>query len=248
MPQPDPLQQLIGVVDRVRSNTSRVMIGDSAPVVTVRPLLASLFSNFDELTASLSGLVGKVALVLTDPRWAPAEAARQARELVDGARGDLDVNLQAMRAAADTAIARLVPLGVPARPEPIDAVQVAELTRREGQYRMLLDGLQITELLPRLVRLLREAVAAGDAVAVWHLAGTDWAELYLESRGTPERSAQWCQQAADLLIPALGQDGRIARQLLDVFEGQYGLRAVLQVAETYVHHRLDDIARTVPSR
>lgn len=245
MAEKDPIDQVWSVLEQVRRRVEPILAGDSAAARAVRADITTVLFAGDQARLELGDVAGKVATAASDPRYAVAEQRRQANQIIADYRASIDGLLVEMETAAANAIAALTPMTVPPRPTP-DAVQVAELARRENELRMVLDSLPVADVVPRLGRYLADAVARGDALEVWHLAGSGWATSYLESRGNDLGIHVWQTKAAELAMPALGDEPRIAREILGVLEGQYGLRAATLAARTAVNMRFDEASRMVP--
>lgn len=73
--------------------------------------------------------------------------------------------------------------GVPSRPQPADAAQEAALTNLRADLRMLLDPASEADLPNRFRDAYADALAAGDELRAWFLAGSQWPADYLTSRG-----------------------------------------------------------------
>ena len=243
MAEPDPIDVLLGVVDRVHRNLSTVYDDTSAPAQFARPLVSDFFAAADAFRAELADVAGRVAIVATDPRWAPAERDRQVSEIITTARATIDGHLASMTSLAEEISVGLRRLATPARPEPVDALQYAELGARENRMRLVLDSLPVDAVRARLEEYLREAVLAGDQLGVWHLVASGWPDAVLEARGVLDR-ATWPQRAAEIAEPALGADARRAAVLLAAVNAQYGLQNAVFAARQAVRLRFDDLARS----
>lgn len=262
MGETNPLATLVGVVDRVRESTTKAM-GDASYSVlhpdiagksTASPAALSIvatlndfYANFDQMIATLTKVAGAVQVTMTNPALVPAQRDKDAASLVTVARTSAQHNLTQMTADADKIVRTLTPMAMPPRP-PMDATQIAELARRESSIRMLLDSVGTNDLIARLERMLRDAVTAGDTLAVWHLTASGWAELYLESRGLAAWITQWAVSSSEIAAGLLGADAKAARQLLVAVDGSdYNLRTALQAAEFWLRMAFDRLT-LVPSR
>ncbi len=259
MAETSQLTTLTEVVAKVKASTDKALDGarysvlhpdiavqyGSAPARAIVGPLDDFYGQFDEMRSTLADVAGKVRTTLTDPALVPAQREKDAAALVAAARTSAQANLAAMKVDADRIVNTLRPLAMPPRPTP-DAVQVAELTRREQQLRMVLDSLATDDVIARLEQLLREAVAHHDDLAVWHLTSSGWPALYLESRGLRSWVGQWDQASSSIAAGVLGEDAAAARQLLDAVDNaDYNLATALLAADHFVRFAFDGLTLVV---
>ena len=246
MAEADPLNTMLEVIDRVHRGLATVYDDTSAPARFARPLIQQFFTEADAFRAELADVAGRAAIVATDPRWAETERRRQLDEIITASRATVDQHLAAMSDLARQITEGLAGASTPRRPEPVDALQYAEIGARESRMRLVLDSLPADDVIDRLEQYLREAVLAGDQLGVWHLTSSGWADAVLEARGVAQRVV-WSQRAAEIAEPALGPDALFAARLLAAVNAQYGLQAAIVAGRHAVRIRLDDVRRGVRS-
>jgi len=254
MAETSQIATLADVVAKVKASTDKALAsarysllnpaassqGSAAARAIVAPL-DDFYNQFDQMRSTLADVAGKVRITLTDPAFVPAQREKDAAALVAAARASAQANLAAMKVDAERIVNMLRPVALPSRPT-ADAVQVAELSRRESQLRMVLDSLASDEVIARLEQLLRDAVAHHDDLAVWHLTSSGWPALYLESRGLRPWVALWDQSSSSIAAGVLGDDAAVARQLLDAVDNaDYNLATALLAADHFVRFAFDGL-------
>lgn len=155
--------------------------------------------------------------------------SRRAAAAADGARS-IDAIAAAMRSAVDNAATSLDRLARVQRPTPVDPVQVALVAERRAGWKMALDATPSNDIVNRMLALLAEN--ANDPLALWAIAGDDWGDLYVESRGlTP---ALWRARVNQAVATFLPVDSARAVELLErVVRHRYGLNAVVIAAHSW---------------
>jgi len=235
------LDALGKVIDEIRETISTAISSRSKAALAIAPLVNELFDSYDELRKTLAALSGQVQIILTDSGRVPAQRSRDAAAVVATSRASANSNLGVMRSAAEKIVKILVPMAMPPRPV-MDAGRVAERSRLEIEWRMVLDAVPVDELFSRLERLLRDAVVAGDELAVWGLSSSGWVGLYLETRGVKLRVGQWNERSSELAAGVLGDDARAARELLETVDNaRYNLATAVQYAEHFVRYGFDAV-------
>lgn len=86
-------------------------------------------------------------------------------------------------AILDNTAADLQRAGVPLRPQPADAAQEAALTNLRADLLMVLAAVEPDALANRLRDVYADAVASGDELRAWFIAGSSWPSDYMASRG-----------------------------------------------------------------
>ena len=244
MANPNYLDTLVGVVDKVREQTDKAIGSKSAPAVAITPSLLEFFAAFDQMRDALSYVAGKASVALTAFGRAPAQAQRDAAAVVATGRTSALGDLARMRVASANIVRILTELAMPKRPA-MDSTQVAELSRFEGSVRMVLDSLETGDVIARFDRFLSDAVVHGDQLKVWQLTSSGWSGLYLETRGLSDWIPGWNERASEIAGGVLGQDAKLARELLEAMENsQYNLLAAIQAAEFWIRQAFNAISTT----
>lgn len=242
----DPLGRVAAVVEeaRVRMYEASTNVLASPAGLALREAVWQVFTAWDGILDEVGKLPGAVATLTADPRFTPAARRAEVAKVVGEAQAACRALLDTMRTQADAVDRKLVALGVPARPTPVDATQEAHLAALKSDLRMVLDRLpDATSVVNRLVRALGDAIAAGDDLAVWLLAGSGWPALYLERFGEPGPFVASLEaETAELLDRTGSGDVAVARELLGVLRGQRGLLAAVQGAEVWLSITLSDLA------
>jgi hypothetical protein len=266
MREPHPHEPVLGLINR----TFGTLLGDARdgagallrpPAVMAgeertspvndqawRTLLAA-DRRWEELRAAAADLATTVAHVWADSEQSPAERQAAVRAAVTGARTRVVGALDEIDRSLRTLQSDLRPLARPARPTPVTAQQEAALANVRADLLMVLAGFEGSALIAEVLEQLRRYLAAGTdgALGAWLLAGSDWLEQYLRSRGASDWLELLEQQLADVVAPYLGPDAKLARSLLAHFEGGRGLHAAVTSMRYVLTSTLDELESSRPA-
>lgn len=178
------------------------------------------------------------------------ELGRQSQTYYDMTRQKVTAALDEAKAETASLRAHLEKQALPQRPKATfayeQATQEAELAGKKADLRMVLDQCQSGQVAAKLAELLERAVKAGDGLGTWLLAGSDWAGLYLESRGlTPD---EYHGRVAQVLDAYDVPEATKARKQLAFVTSTKGLAGLMTLTENVAEMRLERVAQALRVR
>ena len=199
----------------------------------------------------LAALRAAVALAWGDHRFTTQERRRQADEVNDSQRPAIEAAVTTVEAEVEALRQRARSAALPPLPTDDDpAAQAARIAGIKTDAKMVLDAVPANLVGDELVALVKHYHERGDALAEWVLCTSDFADLYLRSRGRDAVAvATWRHRLPDALTVTAGDNAAqaFAQRLLTVLDGPKGLAGTILAFRQLVRTCLDDIASYRPA-
>jgi hypothetical protein len=178
------------------------------------------------------------------------ELGRQSQTYYDMTRQKVTAAVDEAKSETASLRAHLEKKALPQRPKATFAyelaTQEAELAGKKADMRMVLDKCHSGQVAAKMAELLERAVKAGDGLGTWLLGGSDWAGLYLESRGltADEYQGRMTQVLEAYDVP----EATKARQQLAFVTSTKGLAGLMMLTENVADMRLERVAQALRVR
>jgi len=247
----DGLTRLEDVITGVFTSLRRVVptqptSDEPAAIVTARPQVAELEARW----ATIRDIVdqrrrSELLAIVNDATLVPAERVRRRDQVLADMATTVDGALDDIERIGATLRDAMTRVGQPPRGA-VDAASEARLTNLKADAKMTLDAIRgEADIAARLMQFLREAIAAGDYLAVWLFGTAPWPRLYLEARGAPERAAIWDIEAGRVLDAASPtSNAAAARAVLTSLDGATGLLALVLAVRKWARYTFEQTTRT----
>jgi len=214
---------------------------------TARTALDSIDTLFDDLAEALWTEYTNTDLT---------DQARKTRvqQTIAHYRALFDTQSQAATVALTSVLKAAAKAGLPARPQPQDALQEARIAGIKSDLTMLLANRTNLQLLVDEVdRYLTEAMGRGDTLAVWVVAGSGWLDLYIRGRGDDQVFIEAAITSLDSTVgrrldsqplPEPAFDTRTLNRVIS--DPQRGVQAILTVLGGFAVNVFQDLAEWAP--
>jgi hypothetical protein len=234
------LSAVVGVIENARATAGRLVTQSNGTAIDLTAL-PRVFAEIDTATAALRDVALQVPQVWGRLELTPEARQSQADTLIDAAQASVDAHLAGAQQVVESLQATLERLALPARPEPADAAQTAELSAMKDDLRMLLDASAADRISDTMCDQLERYIAAGNALGVWLLGADDWPDMYYRSRNAPNEATKYAGFVPGLLAQGGDPDGALARRVLDAVTGPSGLVHALTAARYVAQKRLEEL-------
>jgi hypothetical protein len=209
--------------------------------------LDAIDSNFDDLAEA-------IWTEYTNQDLSVQARNRRVQEAISQHRNLFDAQAQAARTILTRVLETSAKASAPPRPQPEDALQEARIAGIKSDLTMLLaNRADPRALVDEVDEYLAQALASGDKLAVWVVAGSGWLDLYIRSRGEDEYFVTAATASLDQVV-STRLDSQSAdpafdlRQLNRVLtDPQRGVQAILTMLQGFVVSVFNDLVGWSPT-
>jgi hypothetical protein len=209
---------------------------------------AQVKTGLDDIDASFAPIGDELFAIMTDSTRSQTYIAAQKQAALTRFRVEVAQASTAVCAKATALLDQAARAALPQRPGPQDAAQEARLAGLKSDLQLLVSNVaasDIDQFTQRLSDELSEALAAGDALTLWLLAGSGWTDKLIKSRSADDASLTLASSRWELAVnDILAGDDTDAAQLRKAYRAlahpTQGVPALLVACGQYLLQVAED--------